>query len=426
MQKAAQKTEDLTREEFVAQVINDYRIAFQSRHASLIGRKEVLTGKAKFGIFGDGKEVAQLAMAKVFEIGDWRSGYYRDQTFMFAKGLSDIQKFFAQLYAHASVEKEPASAGRSMNGHYATRFLDENGDWLNQTDRYNVSADISPTAGQMPRLLGLAVASKIYKENPELHDLVNFSQKGREIAFGTIGNASTSEGIFWEVMNAACVMQVPMLMSVWDDGYGISVPAKYQTAKENISAIMKGFQSNKDGVGLEIFTAKGWDYAELCEVYKKAADVCREKQTPVLVHVNEVTQPQGHSTSGSHERYKSKERLEWEIEYDCISQMRSWILSSEISDEQSLKSLEKEALAEVKDLQKLAWKEFTSDIKSDIDTFLSLLEANHNEDPTLLEIRNGLSQVQDPIRRNLGNALNRSLRATVNWSPEKRLPLINY
>ena len=426
MQKAAQKTEDLTREEFVAQVINDYRIAFQSRHASLIGRKEVLTGKAKFGIFGDGKEVAQLAMAKVFELGDWRSGYYRDQTFMFAKGLSDIQKFFAQLYAHASVEKEPASAGRSMNGHYATRFLDENGEWLNQTDRYNVSADISPTAGQMPRLLGLAVASKLYKENPELHDLVNFSQKGREIAFGTIGNASTSEGIFWEVMNAACVMQVPMLMSVWDDGYGISVPAKYQTAKENITAIMKGFQSNKEGVGLEIFTAKGWDYAELCEVYKKAADICREKQTPVLVHVTEVTQPQGHSTSGSHERYKSKERLEWEIEYDCISQMRSWILSNEISDEESLQSLEKEALAEVKDLQKLAWKEFTSDIKSDIDTFLSVLEANHNEDATLLEIRNGLSQVQDPIRRDLGNALNRSLRATVNWSPEKRLPLINY
>ena len=426
MQKAAQKLEELTREEFNQQVIEDYKIAFQSRQASLIGRKEVLTGKAKFGIFGDGKEVAQLAMAKVFEHGDWRSGYYRDQTFMFAKGLSDIQKFFAQLYAHASVEKEPASAGRSMNGHYATRFLDENGEWLSQTDSFNVSADISPTAGQMPRLLGLAVASKLYKENPALHELTKFSQKGKEIAFGTIGNASTSEGIFWEVINAACVMQVPMLMSVWDDAYGISVPAKYQTAKENISAIMQGFKTNEDGVGLEIFTAKGWDYAELCQVYKQAADVCREKQTPVLVHVTEVTQPQGHSTSGSHERYKSKERLEWEQEFDCIAQMRSWIISNGISNEADIKELENQAIKEVIGLQKAAWSEFTADIKTEIDAFVSVLQEIHNENQELKQILTQLTQAQDPIRRDLGNALHQALRITVDWDVNTRKPLLDF
>lgn len=426
MQEAALKLEELTQEEFNQQVINDYKIAFQSRQASLIGRKEVLTGKAKFGIFGDGKEVAQLAMAKVFEHGDWRSGYYRDQTFMFAKGLSDIQKFFAQLYAHASVEKEPASAGRSMNGHYATRFLDENGDWLSQTDTFNVSADISPTAGQMPRLLGLAIASKLYKENPELNELTQFSQKGKEIAFGTIGNASTSEGIFWEVMNAACVMQVPMLMSVWDDAYGISVPAKYQTAKENISAIMQGFKTNEDGVGLEIFTAKGWDYAELCQVYKEAADVCREKQTPVLVHVTEVTQPQGHSTSGSHERYKSIERLEWEQEFDCIHQMRSWIISNGISNDADIKELESQAIKEVKGWQKAAWMEFTTDIKTEIDAFVTVLQEIHNDNQELKQILTQLTQAQYPIRRDLGNALHQALRISVDWDANTRRPLLDF
>lgn len=311
----------MSKEAFVQEVLNDYRIAFESRQASLIGRKEVLTGKAKFGIFGDGKEIAQIAMAKVFQHGDWRSGYYRDQTFMFAKGISSVHAFFAQLYAIPDTEKEPASGGRSMNGHFATRLLDDQGNWLPQTDRFNSSADISPTAGQMPRLLGLAVASKLYRQNPDLHAFSDFSNKGNEIAFGTIGNASSSEGIFWEVMNAACVMQVPMLMSLWDDGYGISVPAKYQTAKENIAALMRGFQSNEEGQGLELLTARGWNYPELCKVYKQAADICREKHTPVLVHVTEVTQPQGHSTSGSHERYKSKERLEWETEYDGIAQI---------------------------------------------------------------------------------------------------------
>ncbi|MFN5889814.1 MAG: thiamine pyrophosphate-dependent dehydrogenase E1 component subunit alpha, partial [Bacteroidota bacterium] len=275
------KTAELSKEEFVKEVLNDYRIAFESRHASLIGRKEVLTGKAKFGIFGDGKEVAQLAMAKVFEKGDWRSGYYRDQTFMFAKNISNVKEFFAQLYANPDINEEPATGGRCMNGHFATRLLDDQGEWLPQTDRYNSSADISPTAGQMPRLLGLAVASKLYRENSDLHGFSEFSNQGNEIAFGTIGNASTSEGVFWEVMNAASVMQVPLLMSVWDDGYGISVPAKYQTAKENISALMAGFQTNEEGQALEIFKARGWNYPELVATYKKAADVCRDKHTPV-------------------------------------------------------------------------------------------------------------------------------------------------
>ena len=429
MQEVATKSADITQEEFVSTVLSDYKIAFQSRHASLIGRKEVLTGKAKFGIFGDGKEVAQVAMAKVFEKGDWRSGYYRDQTFMFALGLSDVQKFFAQLYAHASVEKEPASGGRSMNGHYATRLLDGEGNWLSQSDRYNVSADISPTAGQMPRLLGLALASKLYKENPALHKMTEFSDKGNEIAFGTIGNASTSEGIFWEVMNAACVMQVPMLMSVWDDGYGISVPAKYQTAKENISAIMSGFQTNDKGVGMEIFTARGWNYAELCNVYKQAADVCRTKHTPVLVHVTEVTQPQGHSTSGSHERYKSKERLDWEIEYDCITQMRQWIIENQLSSIESLEALEAAALNEVKQMQKSAWTDFVSDIKKDIQEFaqvLTQLITSQIAPSELSVIKEKMLSISDPIRRDLGTAIHEALRVTIQNTQAQKQALLDY
>lgn len=429
MQEVAPKSADITQEEFVSTVLSDYKIAFQSRHASLIGRKEVLTGKAKFGIFGDGKEVAQVAMAKVFEKGDWRSGYYRDQTFMFALGLSDVQKFFAQLYAHASVEKEPASGGRSMNGHYATRLLDDQGGWLSQSDRFNVSADISPTAGQMPRLLGLALASKLYKENSALHGMNEFSNQGKEIAFGTIGNASTSEGIFWEVMNAACVMQVPMLMSVWDDGYGISVPAKYQTAKENISAIMSGFQSNDKGVGMEIFTARGWNYAELCNVYKQAADVCRTKHTPVLVHVTEVTQPQGHSTSGSHERYKSKVRLDWEIEFDCITQMRQWIIDNGLCTVESLEALEASASNEVKQMQKAAWTDFVSDIKTDIQSFAQVLQqliTSQIAPAELSAIRDKMLSISDPIRRDLGTAIHESLRVTIHHTQAQKQALLDY
>ena len=418
----------MSKEAFVQEVLNDYRIAFESRQASLIGRKEVLTGKAKFGIFGDGKEIAQIAMAKVFQLGDWRSGYYRDQTFMFAKGISSIHAFFAQLYAIPDTEKEPASGGRSMNGHFATRLLDDNGNWLPQTDRFNSSADISPTAGQMPRLLGLAVASKLYRQNPDLHAFSDFSNKGNEIAFGTIGNASSSEGIFWEVMNAACVMQVPMLMSLWDDGYGISVPAKYQTAKENIAALMRGFQSNEEGQGLELLTARGWNYPELCKVYKQAADICREKHTPVLVHVTEVTQPQGHSTSGSHERYKSKERLEWETEFDGIAQMRQWMIEQNIADETTLTALEEKALEAVKQAQKQAWIDYLQPIKSEVSGLISLLQqlAASGLSPELANIAQSLSDAKDPIRRDMGVAIHKALRLTVNASVDARKPLLDY
>ncbi len=418
----------MSKEAFVQEVLNDYRIAFESRQASLIGRKEVLTGKAKFGIFGDGKEIAQIAMAKVFQHGDWRSGYYRDQTFMFAKGISSVHAFFAQLYAIPDTEKEPASGGRSMNGHFATRLLDDQGNWLPQTDRYNSSADISPTAGQMPRLLGLAVASKLYRQNPDLHAFSDFSNKGNEIAFGTIGNASSSEGIFWEVMNAACVMQVPMLMSLWDDGYGISVPAKYQTAKENIAALMRGFQSNEEGQGLELLTARGWNYPELCKVYKQAADICREKHTPVLVHVTEVTQPQGHSTSGSHERYKSKERLEWETEYDGIAQMRQWMIEQKIADETTLAALEEQALESVKQAQKQAWIDYLQPLKSDVSGLIALLQqlAANGLSPELANIAQSLSDAKDPIRRDMGIAIHKALRLTVNASADARKPLLDY
>ncbi len=313
---------------FKAIVINDYRIAFESRQASIIGRREVLTGKAKFGIFGDGKEVAQLAMAKAFRKGDWRAGYYRDQTFMFATGMSNLHEFFAQLYANPDVEKDPASAGRQMNCHFATRTIDANGDWKDLTEMMNCASDISTTGGHMPRLLGLAYASKLFRQNKELAYLDKFSVNGNEVAFGTIGNASTSEGLFFEAFNAAGVLQVPMAISVWDDAYGISVPAKYQTTKEDISEVLKGFQRDEDTNGFEIFKVRGWDYIGLCETYEAAINICRTEHVPVLIHVTEMTQPQGHSTSGSHERYKSKERLAWEEEHDCILQMPKWMLET--------------------------------------------------------------------------------------------------
>jgi len=428
MQEVAKQPAKMSKEAFVQEVLNDYRIAFESRQASLIGRKEVLTGKAKFGIFGDGKEIAQIAMARVFQPGDWRSGYYRDQTFMFAKGISSVHAFFAQLYAIPDTEKEPASGGRSMNGHFATRLLDDQGNWLTQSDRFNSSADISPTAGQMPRLLGLAVASKLYRENADLHGFTQFSNKGNEIAFGTIGNASSSEGIFWEVINAACVMQVPLLMSLWDDGYGISVPAKYQTAKENIAALMRGFQNNEEGQGLELLTARGWNYPELCKVYKEAADICREKHTPVLVHVTEVTQPQGHSTSGSHERYKSKERLEWETEFDGIAQMRQWIISQNIADETTLATLEAQASQAVKDAQKQAWNEYLQPIKTEVSELIALLNqlSAAGLSPELAAIAQSLSEAKDPIRRDMGTAIHQALRLTVNASAAERKPLLDY
>lgn len=422
------QTKELSREAFQTEVLNDYKIAYQSRQASLIGRKEVLTGKAKFGIFGDGKEVAQLAMAKAFKHGDFRSGYYRDQTFMFATGMSNVREFFAQLYAHTSVEAEPCSGGRSMNGHFGTRLLDENGEWLPQTDRFNSSADISPTGGQMPRLVGLALASKLYRENPDLHQYTNFSNKGNEVAFGTIGNASTSEGCFWEAINAAGVLQVPMVMSVWDDGYGISVPARYQTTKENISEILSGFQSNEHGKGYEIFRVKGWDYAALCKTYLEAAEISRTQHTPVLIHVQELTQPQGHSTSGSHERYKSKERLEWEIEYDCIAQMRNWMISNELASEEELDELEKQWRKDVNDMKKEAFAAFINDIKADVAEAATVLHSLAQESGivTIGTLADELLATSEPMRKDIGVAVNKALRMSIHAPGAAREALVNY
>ena len=394
----------ISKSEFIDQVINDYRIAYGSRIASLIGRKEVLTGKAKFGIFGDGKEVAQVAMARFMENGDFRAGYYRDQTLMFALGLSDIQKFFAQLYAHPDKDQEPSSAGRSMNGHFSTRMLDDDGNWLKQTDRINISSDISPTASQMPRVLGLAFASKIYKSNKDLHTHTDFSNRGNEIAWGTIGNASTSEGHFWESINAAGVMQVPMLVSIWDDDYGISVHAKHQTTKQNLTAILSGFKTDKFGTGIELITVNGWDYPELLNAYKKASNVCREKHTPVVVHVKEMTQPQWHSTSGSHERYKSKDRLAWESDHDCIAKMRSWMIDSKLSTDVKLSDLEKEIELEVKEAKKLAWASFRNEIKEEANEANQLLKAVDTS------IAQKLQESMDPGRKDILKALHEAIR----------------
>ena len=405
------------------EVLADYKLAVESREASLIGRKEVFMGKAKFGIFGDGKEIPQIAMAKFFQNGDWRSGYYRDQTFMMAIGQLTTQQFFAQLYAHTSVEADPASAGRMMNGHFATRFLNNKGEWLTQTDKKNSSADISPTAGQMPRLLGLGYASKLYRNNKELQDYNDFSINGNEVAFGTIGNASTSEGHFWETMNAAGVLQVPIVMSIWDDDYGISVPQKYHTIKESISEALSGFQKTEDKDGFEIFTVKAWDYLELLETYKKAIEISRKKHIPCLIHVKEVTQPQGHSTSGSHERYKSKERLEWEREHDCIYKMRQWILSEKYLTEEGITELEKEAKAVAKKARDTAWKEFSGEIKSDLNEVLSIIDKaalSSDSKSTISKLTSEIRKELNPEKSHIIQVAKKSLRILrYENSPEK-------
>ena len=346
----------LSFQEFKNQILEDYRIAQLSRETSLLGRREVLTGKAKFGIFGDGKEIPQIAMSRVFKNGDFRSGYYRDQTFLLAIGQLSLSAFFAQLYANTDLEKEPASGGRQMTSHFATRSLNEDGSWKKLTDQKNSSSDISPTSGQMPRLLGLAQASKYYRQVPEADENQNFSVTGNEIAFGTIGDASTSEGPFWETINAGGVLQVPMIVSIWDDGYGISVPAKYQRTKSNLSELLSGFQRNEDERGYEIITVKAWDYAGLIDAYQKAEKLAREEHIPCIVHVRVCTQPQGHSTSGSHERYKSQERLNWEKDFDGIAKFREWILNfdggdDKLATETMLNEIETEAKKEVKSAQ---------------------------------------------------------------------------
>ena len=355
-------------------LLSDYRMACVSREVSILGRKEVLTGKAKFGIFGDGKEVCQIALAKVVRPGDWRSGYYRDQTFMMARNLINIQQYFAALYGDTDLTREPSSGGRQMGGHFATRFLSEDGDWLDQMSDVNSSSDLSPTAAQMPRLLGLAQASKVYKSLPEMaKKMAKFTDGGNEIAYGMIGDASTSQGLFWETLNAACVLEVPMLMSVWDDGYGISVPKEYHTTKESISEALRGFQKTEGTNGLTIFRVKGWDYPALVATYEEAEKICRETHSPVLVHVEELTQPQGHSTSGSHERYKSKERMEWAAEYDCIRQMAKFLVLEGASTEDELAEIRKDAKKEVREKQKEAWTNFRIDIDGDVASAVALL-----------------------------------------------------
>ncbi|MFO8054148.1 MAG: thiamine pyrophosphate-dependent enzyme [Bacteroidales bacterium] len=384
-------------------ILEDYRLGWLSRNISLIGRREVLTGKAKFGIFGDGKEVAQLAMARMFREGDWRSGYYRDQTFMMATGNLSAEQFFAQLYGDTDLKANPDNGGRLMNNHFASRLLDKDGEWRDQTRLKNTSADISPTAGQMPRLLGLAQASKIYRQAEGLQGSNIFSKKGDEVAFGTIGDASTSEGHFWETMNAAAVLQVPLAMFVWDDDYGISVHKEYQTVKQSISEALKGFQ-RQNGNGIEIYKTEGWDYAKMLEVFDKGIAKARQEHIPVLFHVDQLTQPQGHSTSGSHERYKSKERLQWEQEHDALVKMREWLLEQEIAGEQELDAIEKEAQKTAKEARKNAWKNFSGPLKQKQNELLRVMDisqCNCAESIKIDQMKQEIKQIAEPVRKDV-------------------------
>jgi 2-oxoisovalerate dehydrogenase E1 component len=413
----------------VKEILADYRLACESREASLLGRKEVFMGKAKFGIFGDGKEVAQLAMAKVFRNGDFRSGYYRDQTFMLAIGQLTLEQYFAQLYAHADVEADPAHAGRLMNGHFATRMLDENGELKNLTQLKNSSADISPTAAQMPRLLGMAYASKLFRNNPDLAQFENLSINGNEIAFGTIGNASTSEGMFYEAINAAGVLQVPMLMSVWDDNYGISVPQEFHTTRGSISNVLAGFSRNESENGFEIFKVKGWDYTSLISTYQRAEKICREEHVPILIHVEEVTQPQGHSTSGSHERYKSKERLAWEAEHDCILKMRGWIIDEVLVVPEELAAIEKEAKQTAREAKERAWKAFNSEIQKEVNVLIDLLDragkqSQYREE--LEEVKLQLRNTINPLWMDCMKAAKKGLRIMLRESSDTRIELVDW
>lgn len=428
MQSETSSKNAISFEDFKSQVLEDYKLAVTSRECSLLGRREVLTGKAKFGIFGDGKEVPQLAWARAFKNGDFRSGYYRDQTFMMAIGALNIQQFFASLYATSDIEAEPSSAGRQMGGHFSTHSLNEDGSWKNLLQQKNSSSDISPTAGQMPRLLGLAQASKIYRNVKGINS-EKFSDNGNEIAWGTIGNASTSEGLFWETINAAGVMQVPMIVSVWDDEYGISVHARHHTTKENISAVLQGFQKEENTNGIEIITVNGWDYPTLIETYEKAGKLARETHTPALIHVQQLTQPQGHSTSGSHERYKDENRLSWEKEYDCNVKMREWMLSNNIASEEELQDLEKEIKKQVREGKKAAWEAHLASVKEKMQELLPILEkvsaasANKN---FILDLKNELSEVKEPLKKDLLSTGRKVLRYLIGEQAPAKQELINW
>lgn len=408
-------SKELTFEEFKAQVLIDYRLVFASRSMSLIGRKEVLNGRAKFGIFGDGKELAQIALSKMFQNGDWRSGYYRDQTIMLATGMLGFEEFFAQLYGDNTLENNRVSNGRMMNNHFGTRFESSDVHTNNFVDAPNTSADVSCTAGQMPRLLGLAQASKMFRDNKDLHKYTNLSHNGTEVAFGTIGDASTSEGHFWEVINAAGILQVPMTVSVWDDGFGISVPTKLQTTKASVSDVLKGFEKEEGTNGIKIFKVKGWDYPQLCKTYEEAVTLCREEYIPVLVHVVELAQPTGHSSSGSHERYKSKERIEWEKEYDCNQKFKEWIFESAIASEEELDAIEKDAMKEVLQAKKAAYKKHKAKFekyRSELVALYSTHKCGCDNQTTkhidyLIE---GLRVKRDPVKHEILGIAKRTLR----------------
>eukprot|EP01093_Parvamoeba_rugata_P018859 TRINITY_DN818_c0_g1_i14.p1 TRINITY_DN818_c0_g1~~TRINITY_DN818_c0_g1_i14.p1 ORF type:complete len:804 (+),score=198.40 TRINITY_DN818_c0_g1_i14:1200-3611(+) len=428
MDVSSKTSNDISFEDFKEQIINDYEIAFLSRTCSLLGRKEVLTGKAKFGIFGDGKELPQLAMARSFKNGDFRSGYYRDQTFMMALGLLQPKEFFHALYATTDIEKEPMSAGRQMGGHFLTHSLNADGSWKDLTKQKNSSADISCTAGQMPRPLGLAQASKVYRNQKGL-DSAKFSVNGNEIAWGTIGNTSTSEGMFFETINAAGVLQVPMVISIWDDEYGISVPAKFHTTKENISDVLSGFQRTEEQKGYEILKVNGWDYTALMHVYENAADIARQEHVPVLIHVNELTQPQGHSTSGSHERYKDNKRLEWERDHDCNKRFKEWILESGIATSEELETIEKRIKRTVREAKKQAWEEYLKNLLSDKAVLVGLLDkaaaksANKN---FLNKLKNDLIATEEPVRKDLAISARKSLRYLLGENTQEKSNLINW
>ncbi|WP_109437577.1 thiamine pyrophosphate-dependent enzyme [Aquimarina sp. AU119] len=429
MQPETVTSSNISFEEYRNQILSDYKIALISRECSLLGRREVLTGKSKFGIFGGGKELPQLAMARVFRNGDFRSGYYRDQTFMMAIDQYTIEQFFAGLYAHTDIQKEPFAAGRQMGGHFATHSLNEDGSWKNLTQQKNSSSDISPTAGQMPRLLGLAQASKVYRNEKSVENLTNFSTQGNEVAWGTIGNASTSEGLFWETINAAGVLQVPMVISIWDDEYGISVHAEHQTTKEDISLILEGFRRDENHEGYEILKVNGWDYPSLMSTYERAEELAREKHIPVIIHVKELTQPQGHSTSGSHERYKSEERLNWEREYDCNKKFKEWIIDHNIATVEELLDFEKAAKKEVRQGKTNAWNAFISEIKSEQKEALEVLKAVEEKSANknfISPLITSLASKEEPIRKDILEATRKTLRYLTKENFAEKLMLQNW